>query len=151
MESMPFAQRVGWWTILLAVGVLCAPTGCARRHYRLAADREAYQIVAEKSNDPRWAVPGFNLNVDPRSRYFDPFNPDRPPMPADDPASYEYMRYVDGMRGWKHWLRDGVVEDPESPCWRQRLGEYVTFTDAGAVRLDLDTAVELAYMHSPAW
>jgi hypothetical protein len=151
MESMPVAQRVGWWTVLLALVVLCAPTGCTRRHHRLAADREAYAIVAEKSNDPRWAVPGFSLNVDPRSRYFDPFNPDRPPMPADDPASHEFMRYVDCKRGWKHWLRDGVVYDPESPCWQQRLGEYVAFTDTGAVRLDLDTAVELAYMHSPAW
>lgn len=138
------------------VGVLCAAalfalTGCTRTQYRLAADREVYGLVRQKSNDPRWADPTFNPYVNPRSRYFDPYNPDREPMPRDDPASFQFMRYVDGMRGWRHWLDNGVAPTNESPNWRQRLTDYVAFSPSGEIELDLNTAVALAYTNSPTW
>lgn len=136
---------------LAGVLAVAGQSGCNRTRYRLSADREVFGLVREKSNDPRWAHPNFNPYVNPRSRYFDPANPDREPMPQDDAASYQYMRYVDGKRAWKHWLDNGVVRNLESPCWQDRLGEYVTFTRQGEVRLDLETAVTLAYTHSPTW
>lgn len=136
---------------LLCLTSLLASTGCFRTRYRLSADREVYGLVREKSNDPRWAEPTFNVYTNPRSRYFDPFNPDREPMPRDDPASYQFMRYVDGMRGWRHWLDNGVAPTLESPNWRQRLGDYVSFSPSGDIQLDLNTAVGLAYTNSPTW
>ena len=33
-----------------------------------------------------------------RSRYFDPYNLDKEPMPPDDPASHVFMHRVYGMR-----------------------------------------------------
>ena len=80
--------------------LLLLPSGCSRRKYRLAADRQAYDLVAEKSNDPRWAIQPWSVYSDPRSRYYDPYNPDRPPMPPDDPASHQYMVRVAGIFGY---------------------------------------------------
>ena len=77
--------------------------GCTRSKYRVAADREAYHTIAERNCDPRWHASDYGINMDPRSRYFDRYDPDRPPMPQDDPASHQDMRRVDGMKGWSHW------------------------------------------------
>ena len=44
--------------------------GCSLPHHRINADREAYCIVEQKSNDPRWDQSGFNIELDPRSRYY---------------------------------------------------------------------------------
>lgn len=141
-------KRLVWAAMAL---MALAPAGCTRTRYRLNADREVFNLVRQKSNDPRWAHPNFNPYVNPRSRYFDPANPDREPMPQDDPASYQYMRYVDGKRAWKHWLDNGVERRLESPVWQERLGEYVQYTPTGEVKLDLNTSVALAYTNSPDW
>ncbi len=123
--------------------------GCSQTQHRLSADREAYCTIAERNNDPRWAEPNVGIDMDPRSRYFDPYNPDLSPMPMDDPASHRYMHWVDGKRGWRHWGRNGVRANLENPRWRVRLAEYVDLTDENAVELDVDSAVRLAYVHSP--
>jgi len=124
--------------------------GCTRTFWRGRADREVAYLVAEKSNNPRWALPpGFNLNIDPRSRYYDPTNPDRPPLPPDDPYSHVYMHHVDGKRHAPWWHRNGELPALPNPGWRQRLGEYCEMTPEGAVKLDLPGAVALSYIHSP--
>ncbi|MCA9138663.1 MAG: TolC family protein [Planctomycetales bacterium] len=113
------------------------------------ADREAYSTIAERNCDPRWAQSDLGIDLDPRSRYFDPYNPDCSPMPADDPASHRYMHCVDGMNGWKHWGDYGVRSALENPQWQVRLAEYTELADDGRVKLDLDSAVRLAYVHAP--
>ncbi|XZE56519.1 TolC family protein [Planctomycetaceae bacterium SH139] len=113
------------------------------------ADREAYSTIAERNCDPRWAQSDLGIDLDPRSRYFDPYNPDCLPMPADDPASHRYMQCVDGMKGWKHWGDYGVKSALENPQWQVRLAEYTELADDGRVKLDLDSAVRLAYVHAP--
>ncbi len=105
--------------------------------------------MAEKSSDPRWALPGFTIQTDPRSRYFDPYDKVRPPMPPDDPASHQFMRCVDGKRGWPCWYVDGFRTRLDNPNWRGRLGEYVELTGDGAIKLSLESAVRLAYVNSP--
>jgi len=123
--------------------------GCSRTEHRLNADREAYCTIAERNGDPRWAAPEFSIEMDPRSRYFDPYNPDCSPIPVDDPASHHYMRCVDGKKGWKHWYDNGTRANLENPEWRMRLGEYAEFTDDSEIKLDKDSALRLAYVHSP--
>lgn len=123
--------------------------GCSRTEQRLNADREVYCTIAERNHDPRWAAANFGIDMDPRSRYFDPYDPDCSPMPFDDPASHQYMQCVDGKKGWKHWGDNGVRTSLENPQWRERLGEYAELTTDGAVRLDKDSALRLAYVHSP--
>lgn len=133
---------------LLAI-VMQSFSGCSQTQHRLSADREAYCTIAERNNDPRWSESDLGIDMDPRSRYFDPYNPDCSPMPMDDPASHRYMHCVDGKKGWKHWGRNGVRSQLESPQWRVRLAEYAELTEQDEVKLDVDSAVRLAYVNSP--
>jgi hypothetical protein len=124
--------------------------GCSRDKYRLQADREAYEVIAERNSDPRWHSEDFRIDVDPRSRFYDPTDPDRSPMPQDDPASHRYMRQVNGIDGWKHWDDNGNRTDLENPAWRNALSEYVKLDAEGKVMLDLDAALRMAYVNSPS-
>src|SRR5271170_6109684 len=90
-------KQAEFWLLALLAAMLLPPLGCSRTKYRLNADREVNFLVTQKSIDPRWSIRNFSLGMDPRSRYFDPYNPDREPMPPDDPAAHTFMHYVDGM------------------------------------------------------
>lgn len=143
-------QRRGWGHAVLAAAVLAiGATGCTRTKYRLQADRDAYAAIAERNNNPAWATRDYNIELDPRSRYYDPYDQDHPPMPMDDPAAHDYMRCVSGRRGWSHWGDNGFRPDFENPGWRQDLVQYVELTEDGEIRLDIASALALAYMHSP--
>ena len=73
---------------LLILLLLAASFGCHRNYYREKADAEAFELVREKANHPHWPLQRYGIEIDPRSRMFDPFNPDRPPVPPDDSASH---------------------------------------------------------------
>ncbi|MEL6107680.1 MAG: TolC family protein [Planctomycetota bacterium] len=124
--------------------------GCSPTQHRINADQEAYCTIAERNGDPRWSQNDLGIDMDPRSRYFDPYHPDCSPMPVDDPTANRYMQCVDGMKGWKHWNDFGVRSSLENPQWRVRLAEYSDLSGDGAVKLDVDSAIRLAYVHSPA-
>ena len=147
-HTRPAIQKHHWGFLLLAIAIQTL-TGCSQTQHRLNADREAYCTIAERNNDPRWAASDVRIDMDPRSRYFDPTNPDCSPMPKDDPASNRYMRCVDGKKGWEHWGDNGVRSELENPQWRVRLAEYTELTDKNEVRLGVDSAVRLAYVNSP--
>jgi outer membrane protein TolC len=76
--------------LLLAAlpGLLSTGGGCTRRFYRNRADQEVDALFAEKDKYPDWKIDDFHVYPDPRSRNADWTNPDRPPMPPDDPAAY---------------------------------------------------------------
>ena len=123
--------------------------GCNRAFYRQQADQDVACMVAEKSNDPRWALSNFNINMDPRSRYYDPYDPDAPPMPPDDPGLHQFMHCVDGKKGWSKWHQNGVRPDLENPGWRERLYEYAPINENGEIVLTLDSALQIAFINSP--
>jgi len=135
---------------VLLVSVVIAVSGCSRTEHRIQADREAYNVIAERNVDPRWQAVDYSIEIDPRSRYFDPHDPDRPPMPQDDPASHQYMRLVDGKKGWEHWDDNGIRAQLENPEWREALAEYVELGADNSVKLNIDSSLELAYVHSPS-
>ena len=138
---------------VLLVSVVITAGGCSRAErteHRLQADREAYGVIAERNLDPRWRAADYSIEIDPRSRYFDPYDPDHPPIPQDDPASHEYMHLVDGMKGWKHWDDNGNRVELENPAWREALAEYVEIGEDDSVKLNIDSALRLAYVHSPS-
>jgi len=139
-----------WVMPVLVVCAVITVSGCSRPEYRQQADREAYDVIAERNADPRWHANDYSIEMDPRSRYFDPCDPDRPPMPPDDPASNQYMHLVDGRKGWKHWDDNGHRVELENPAWREALAEYVEVSADGSVKLNIDSALQLAYVHSPA-
>ncbi len=132
--------------LLLALILLSA--GCSRSFHRQQADQEAYALVEQKSNDPRWALPGFNIEIDPRSRIYDAYDPNFPPMPPDDQASHQLMHRIDGKKGFSHWDDHGHIDQLENPCWRDYLTEYTEQTEEGAIKLGLDEALMLGLLHS---
>jgi hypothetical protein len=69
----------------LALGL----AGCTRRFFRNRADLEVDSLLAEKSHDPRWDLTGLHVYPNPLARFADCTNPDRPPMPPDDPAAFD--------------------------------------------------------------
>ena len=70
-------------------------------------------------------------------------------MPLDDPASHRYMHVVDDLEGWEYWDENGVRPELENPAWREALSEYVETGEDGSVKLDIESALSLAYVHSP--
>lgn len=138
--------------LLAAWAVVAGLAGCSRERYFWQADQEVKSLIAEKSDDPRWAAPAdFNVMMDPRSRFYDPCDPIRPPMPPDDPASHRYMHCVDGKRGWPRWHANGDRRELENPNWWERLREYAEVTPEGRLRLSLESALRIAYINSPSY
>jgi len=149
VHHRPTATAVVGVLLLSAVSVA---TGCTRGRYYLQADREVSTLLAEKSCDPRWAVPAnFNVRQDERSRFYDAYNQIFPPMPPDDPTAHRYMHCVDGKKAWPLWHANGDRTTLDNPDWRARLTEVVELTDSGAIKLTLESAMRLAYLNSLDW
>lgn len=85
--------------------------------WRTQADFDAYTQLMEKTRDPRWDLPRLTVEADPRSRFFDGDNPDKAPLPPDDPAAHIYMHLVDGIPGYKSWHKFGDSMSVENPHW----------------------------------
>lgn len=133
-------------------GVIPSLIGCSRSFYRQQADDDARRLVLEKSQDPRWCLADFSIEMDPHSRYYDPYDPDFPPMPPDDPASHELMHRVDGKKGYKYWHEKyGDLPGLENPGWRDFLNQYAEITDNGEIKLGLDDALRLARINDPSY
>lgn len=130
---------------------ICTLIGCSVAERRREADESAYAIIKDASTDPRWETTDFNVVEDSRSRFFDASNPDEIPMPLDDPASGHLMKMVHGMPGSKTWDQHGTMREYESPDWRTLLASYNSVDDAGVIKLNVDSALQLAYIHSPAY
>src|SRR5687767_986491 len=128
----------------LAVATLLSHAGCHRSYYRRQADIEAEALIREKVNHPHWDLPRQSIDVDPRSRLFDPFSPDCEPMPADDPYSHELMHVVDGKKGWRKWHQFGDTPFAENPAWK----DYLPIDEQGVLPLDAVTAYQLSLLHS---
>lgn len=98
------------FAILLMVG------GCTRRFYREKVDKEVEAVLQQKDVYPDWKIENYHVYPDPRARFSDPTDPDRPPMPPDDPAARELsptpqkpgkagIAYIEG-NGYLDLLRD---------------------------------------------
>lgn len=134
--------------ILCLVVFLSVYTGCSRQHYRVKADKEVYSLLESGgTRDCRWQLNDYRIEVDPRSRMHNRYDPDCEPMPPDDASAHVKMRHVDGKKGSKHWHDCGCTKCVENPNWRQ----YLLYNDKGAVPLDISGTVELALLHSPEY
>ncbi|HQX52789.1 MAG TPA: hypothetical protein PLR25_22910, partial [Planctomycetaceae bacterium] len=94
--------RHATWLILAALG-MTALSGCSRQFWRKQADVDSYGAITEKLNNPHWELPRIDLTADDRSRFYDPYDPDKEPLPPDDPAAHEFMHSVNGIKGYKNW------------------------------------------------
>jgi hypothetical protein len=75
--------------VLAVISLLAGIDGCTRAFYRRQADDEVNDILAEKDRFPQWKIEQYHVYPDPRARFADPTNPDRPPMPPDDEATFK--------------------------------------------------------------
>jgi len=107
---------------VLAVTLMFVGSGCSRMFWRSQADFDTYNLLQRKQFDPRWNLPRTTVDADPRSRFFDPFDPDCAPLPPDDPAASQYMQAVHGMRGYKSWHEFGESMSVENPAWLANFG-----------------------------
>ncbi|RLS28508.1 MAG: hypothetical protein DWH78_15600, partial [Planctomycetota bacterium] len=69
-------RRCMAWLMLGSMG-LSSLSGCSRQFWRKQADKDSYNAVAEKLSDPHWQVPRIELTPDTRSRFYDPYDPDK--------------------------------------------------------------------------
>jgi outer membrane protein TolC len=128
----------------VALILILLPFGCSRSHYRKAADRETYPVIAERVVTPQYAIGRMQVEPAPQSRLADLVNPDAPPKPPDDPAAAGFMARPGGFRGYKHWEKDGVADRIEPPGWENALG----LEPDGTLKLNQEKAMELALVHS---
>lgn len=148
------ADRAVAWLILT---LLLVP-GCSRARWRQQADERTYGILAEKSTDPRWTPPRYDLAPDPRSRFADVYDPDCPPLPPDDPSAHVYMHEAYGKKGYRKWhSKFGDTVTVENPHWLEPYGLDESVVNANYGRpallprfekLTLEDAVSLSYVHS---
>ena len=147
----PFVRWYGF-QLLMASWLLLGSLGCERRNfYRDQADQEVNCIIQQTTEDPKYALAGVDVYMDQRSRYHSPYDPNRPPMPKDDPESNRFMKSVDGMKGYKGWEDDGVIENLANPDWEQQLPQYVPVKEDGTIVLNVDSALNLAYVNSTSY
>ncbi len=132
--------------LVLALGAVTLMSGCHRQYYRKQADMEAHRLIDEKNADAcQDANRPLRVQVDPRSRMFNPFDLDFQPMPQDDPTSHQYMHRVDGRKGYPLWHAAGTTNASENPEWWQ----FLPLDENGVLHLNADSAVQLALLHSP--
>src|SRR6266576_2021149 len=78
---LPRRGRMPAGVTLALLAVLCAATaGCTRKYWRKQADELSYNLIRDKQSDPRWAVERVMVETDPRSRFFEAFDPDYEPL-----------------------------------------------------------------------
>jgi len=164
------AKAVGWRQplfVLALVGLLAGIDGCTRVFYRRQADNEVNDILAEKDRYPQWKIEQYHVYADPRARFADPTNPDRPPMPPDDEAAWklnphpqypgrsgvgtvEGTGYLEMIKTWDDQNRTERTVGPSD----SRVGPVQTYFDehlSAAQKgflLKLDQAVELGVVNS---
>ncbi len=97
---------------LLILGLLMSLSGCTRRFFRRRADAEVDEILCEKDKYPQWKLNDYYVYPHPLSRFADPTDPDRPPMPPDDPAAWDLSPHPQRpwLKGYAYWQGTGYLE-----------------------------------------
>jgi hypothetical protein len=170
---MRFDWRIRFSLLAVLMTGLVVPAGCTRRFYRDQADRQVEEVLTEKDREA-WKIEDWHVYPDPAARFGNPANPDRPPMPFDDPGAHdlspnpqkpgkegcgdqEGTGYLDLIRTWDAINR----QDPDAninpapaqsalpPATKGPDDEARTLrSDATPYRLTYDQACELALLNS---
>src|SRR5262245_53523527 len=87
MRQCCTAYRFGR-TGLVLLALVAGGVGCTRQFYRMRADQEVADVLAEKDRCPQWKIQNMWVYPAKEARFADPSRPDRPPMPPDDPGAH---------------------------------------------------------------
>ncbi|APW59713.1 TolC family protein [Paludisphaera borealis] len=132
---------------LARIGALClvvlAGGGCTRSYYRDYADQDVYRILSKRVLDWRWRVPERKVEADPKSRMADPSNPNRPPIPGDDPAARLFQVSSAFPFEYHGWKKRGVAPI-EYLDWQKKLPTE----DDDRVKLSRESIMNLAIVNS---
>ncbi|HEY7309404.1 MAG TPA: hypothetical protein VH643_08615, partial [Gemmataceae bacterium] len=87
-------------------------SGCTRRFFRRRADAEVDAVICQKDKYEPWKLQDYYVYPHPLSRFADPTDPDRPPMPPDDPAAWDLSPHPQRplLKGYKYWQGTGYLE-----------------------------------------
>ncbi|MEP3481804.1 MAG: TolC family protein [Fuerstiella sp.] len=141
-------------TLMMGMALIVLLPGCSRRFWRVQAENDTYNAISQKLNDPHWQLPRIGLEADPRSRFYDPYDPDAAPLPPDDPAANRIMHCVSGRKGYEKWHCYGDTLSVENPDWlTQYLGSRVSnprdyHPEISIPKVTLKDGVDLTYIHS---
>ncbi|HZZ78619.1 MAG TPA: TolC family protein [Gemmataceae bacterium] len=158
------ARCVLLFLLLCAAGI----GGCTRAFYRNSADKEVYDIINEKDKYDAWKVDMFHIYPDPRSRFGDPTNPDRPLMPPDDEAAWnlsphpqkpghrgtEFVRgtaYLEMVKAWDAQNRAEVTATANRKRPIKTLFDEPLAAEYSGFLLSMDQAIELGVINSPTY
>jgi hypothetical protein len=147
--------------------MLLTLAGCTRNFFRQRADCEVGDILADKDVYPQWKIEESHVYPDPRARFADPTNPDRPPMPPDDPAAFDLSPnpqnpgksgvgrvegggYLDLLAKWddENRAQDPDAKHPEAVVQREEAETVKAGTSHRLFRLRLEQAAELGLVNS---
>ena len=131
------------WTIAAVTILLIVIVGCTPQKYIISADNDALGVIEDASQDARWQITDYRFLPDLDSRLYMNYFQETPCQPQDDPASHEYMKCVNGYRGWKGWDKYGYETTTDSRNWLNYME-----SENGVVVIDRVKAVELALKHS---
>jgi Outer membrane efflux protein len=161
--------RQARWMLMFLVLCVAGIGGCTRAFYRNSADREVNDILKEKDKYPEWKIEQYHVYADPRARFADTTNPDRPPMPPDDEAAWnlgphpqkpwgkgtlaqEGTGYLEMIKLWDEQNRNTesrVVSDAKRPV-QSFFDEALGAAKKGFV-LKMDQAIELGVVNSTTY
>lgn len=141
-DTKPFADFAVFMVMSVAVGT-CAIVGCSRQQYRVDADRDAELLISERT-DPQFFLPDRDVEPASHSRLADLSDPDCGPLPPDDSAARRFMDRPYRAQRASIWQERGELPFVEFDHWQQ----YLPTDDAGTVRLNRNTSMELALLHS---
>ena len=133
--------------LLVCALLILGSLGCSRTYYRKQADAEAYCVINHKAACVDAEPGSYGIQTDPRSRMYDPYNPDCEPMPPDDPTSNKLLQCVDCKKGSECWRCLPKTPFVDNPDWLA----YLPRNERGEVVLDMHGAVGMALMHSPSY
>lgn len=119
-------------------------SGCSPQKYIFQADRDVEQIINCDRMDARWSLPDYRFRPECDSRLYMNYCQEMPCRPLDDPVSHQYMRCVDGKRGWRGWDQYGVEGSVDCGRWLSSMD----FNEEGKVIIDREKAIQLALKNS---
>lgn len=137
----------GGGPLILALGLglaaMAIGPGCSRTSYRMAADRQSYGIIQERELNPTWNTPPRAVEADARTRIGDPIDPDRAPIPIDEPTARRFQVSA----GWPHefhgWRKRGLT-----PIEHKDWLKWLPRDEKGEVILGRDTVLPLGLGNS---
>ena len=175
MGCLSFSRRFGEGDRLQqppfrAIGAVCllfAVAGCTRDFFRERADCEVGDVMAEKDVYPEWKIEDSHVYPDPRARFADPTNPDRPPMPPDDPAAFDLSPnpqnpgkagvgrvegngYLDLLARWDDENRtsDPEIKEPDAVVEREEAETVKAGSSRRLFRVNLEQSAELGLVNT---